>query len=65
LQQAINEFTGGSVPRDRAARLELIEQIKGKAADVWDQLDEQFYKKEEDLDQLNIEYIRQNKEEFK
>lgn len=64
LQQAINEFPGAKVPKERHIRLEALERIEDSADEVWDSLDQQFYEYEDDLNSLNIEYIKRNKDLF-
>ncbi|SDD94350.1 DMP19 family protein [Niabella drilacis] len=64
LKQAIDQFPNSIVPRDRAERQEILEQIEEKANEVWEQLDQAFYKYEDNLNDLNIEYIKQNRSSF-
>jgi len=64
LQQAIDQFPEKTVPKDREERVALIEQIEDVANDVWDELDQRFYKYEDDLNTLNIEYVKKNKASF-
>ena len=64
LQQAIEQFPKFTVPKDRAKRQEVLEQIEGAANEVWEQLDQAFYKYEENLNDLNLEYIKQNRSSF-
>ena len=42
LQQAIDQFPGKQVPKDRAERIEVVEQIEEKAGGVWEQLDQKL-----------------------
>jgi hypothetical protein len=64
LQQAIDQFPDSTVPKDRAKRQEILEQIENTADEVWEQLDQAFYKYEDNLYNLNIEYIKQNRNSF-
>lgn len=64
LQQAIDQFPSSTVPKDRAKRQEILEQIENKADEVWEQLDHAFYKYGDNLYDLNIEYIKQNRNSF-
>lgn len=64
LQQAINEFPDKVIPKDRNKRIELMRQIEKNAIDVWEELDQRFFLYEEDLNSLNLEYIKQNKNSF-
>jgi hypothetical protein len=58
LQNAIDQFPNKIVPKDRDERAEIIEEIEDNAKEVWDILDQKFYKYEDDLNLLNIEYVR-------
>ncbi|MFY7734889.1 MAG: DMP19 family protein [Bacteroidia bacterium] len=60
LQKAIDQFPNSRVSKDRAKRQEVLEQIEDAANEVWEELDQTFYKYEDDLNELNIQYIKQN-----
>jgi len=64
LQKAIDQFPDSTVPKDRTNRQEILEQIEDTANEVWEQLDQAFYKYEDNLYDLNIEYIKQNRNSF-
>jgi hypothetical protein len=64
LQMAIDQFPGNTVPKDRNDRIGVLEQIETRASKIWDKIDQDFYKYEDDLNLLNIEFIRINKTEF-
>ena len=64
LQNAINEFPNGTVPKDREQRVVVIKTVEDTANQVWEELDERFFAYEDDLNQLNLEYVRQNLEKF-
>lgn len=64
LQRAIDQFPNSTVPKDRGKRQEVLEQIEDAANEVWEQLDQTFYKYEDNLNDLNIEYIKQNRSSF-
>jgi len=64
LQKAIDQFPNKTVPKDRIKRQHIIENIEEKTKEIWDDLDQKFFVYEDDLNTLNIEYIRQNKEKF-
>ncbi len=64
IQKANAQFPNNIVPKDRDDRQKIIEQIEDKANDIWEKLDEDFYKYEEDLNALNMGYIREHKEHF-
>lgn len=64
LQEAIDQFPDKTVPKDRAKRHSIMDIIGEKAEQIWDELDQRFFVYEDDLNSLNIEYIRQNKDKF-
>ncbi|NOT52744.1 MAG: DMP19 family protein [Chitinophagaceae bacterium] len=64
LQQAIDQFPDSIVPKERLHRQNILEQIHDKAGEIWDQLDEKFYKYEDNLYDLNWGYIKQNRSSF-
>jgi hypothetical protein len=65
LQQAIDQFPDKRVPKDRDKRFETLSQIQEKANPIWQQLDQKFLQYEENLNDLNIEFIRQHRDSFK
>ncbi|MBX3241317.1 MAG: DMP19 family protein [Chitinophagaceae bacterium] len=64
LQKAIDQFPNKVVPKDRDERTEMVEQIEEAANEVWEGLDQKFYKYEDDLNSLNIEYVKKHKDLF-
>ena len=64
LQKAIDQFPIKTVPKDRDKRTEIIEQIEEVADEVWNDLDQKFYQYEDNLNALNIEYIKKHKDFF-
>lgn len=64
LKQAIDQFPDKRVPKDRDERIELVIQIQDKANEIWGQLDNKFFEYQEDLNTLNLNYVRQNKNTF-
>lgn len=64
LQKAIDQFPGSKVPKDMDERTEIIEQIEEAADGAWSELDEQFYEYEEDLNTLNLAYVKEHKDFF-
>ena len=63
-QKGIDQFPNGNVPEDRIERQEILEQIQEKADLIWEELDQKFFTYEDDLNKLNIEFIRKNKNKF-
>lgn len=64
LRQAIEQFPGSKVPNNIQERQNILEQIEGKANEVWEQLDEKFYTYVDNLNELNLNYVRQNRSSF-
>ena len=64
LQKAIDQFPGKTAPKDRDQRTEIVEQIEETADEVWNELDQKFYKYEDDLNTLNLDYIKKYREFF-
>ena len=64
LQRAAGIFPNSYVPKDRGERIELItESFSGGG--VWDKLDDEFLRYEDDLNELNMEFIRKHRDQFK
>ena len=64
LQKAIDQFPSQKVPQDRTVRQEILEEIQEAADPIWEELDQKFYAYEDDLNALNIQFIRKHKEKF-
>lgn len=64
LQKAIDQFPDKTVLKERSERNKIIDQIEEDVNEVWDELDQQFFKYEDNLNDLNIEYIKQHKDLF-
>ena len=64
LQKAIDQFPDKKVPQDRSERIELVEQIEETANEAWEELDGKFFEYVDDLNTLNLNFIRQHKADF-
>ena len=64
LQKAINQFPDKKVPQDRDERIEIVEQIEETATEIWGELDEKVFDYEDDLNTLNLSFVRQHKSDF-
>jgi hypothetical protein len=64
LASAISAFPDDIVPVDRNLRQDILEKISSQKKDRWNKLDEQFFKYEDNLNKLNMEFVRKNKESF-
>jgi hypothetical protein len=64
LQSAIDQFPDKNVPRDRDERTEIVGQIEETANEKWEELDQKFLEYKDDLNSLNIEYVKKHRTEF-
>lgn len=65
VQNSSKPFPNTNVPSDRNARQEILEEIEDEANELWDDLDQEFYKYEEDIYGLLINFINNNIEKFR
>jgi hypothetical protein len=65
LKMAVNKFPNGIVPKDRNERQKILLEITEDNEELWNDLDEEFYKYEEDIYKLLIEYIKNNINDFR
>jgi len=64
LQQAIDEFPASKVPTDRSSRQKLVMQFSKEVKDKWHDLDNKFFEYKDDLNSLNMDYVKDNKKLF-
>jgi hypothetical protein len=64
LQSAIDQFPDKKVPSDRDERIDLVGQIEETANEKWEELDQKFFEYKDDLNSLNIEYVKKYWTEF-
>ena len=64
LQKANHQFPGNRVPKDRDERQDVLEQIENDANKIWDELDKEFCAYEEDLNALNMKYVKAHRSDF-
>ncbi|WP_259071356.1 DMP19 family protein [Mucilaginibacter sp. X4EP1] len=64
LEEAIKVFPDKTVPIDEDLRQDVLDQISTDASEHWEMLDQQFFKYEDDLNQLNMDFVKRNKEYF-
>ena len=65
LKKAVSKFPNGIVPKDRKERQKLLLEINGNDEGLWNELDQEFYKDEEDIYKLLFNYIRKNIDHFR
>ncbi|MDT3738827.1 MAG: DMP19 family protein [Candidatus Kapabacteria bacterium] len=64
VEQANDQFPDKTVPKDRITRQEILSLIEEIANEIWDELDQKFFVYEDDLNSLNMDYIKKNKSAF-
>lgn len=64
VKKANDQFPDKIVPKDRTSRQEILSQMEDKANKIWEELDQKFFAYEDDLNSLNMDYVRKNKNEF-
>jgi hypothetical protein len=62
--KANNLFPNGEVPKNRNQRQRILEKIEDNVSDEWEKLNDKFMMYEEDLNHLNMTYIKKNKDKF-
>ncbi|MCL1865263.1 MAG: DMP19 family protein [Spirochaetes bacterium] len=65
LKKAVNKFPNGIVPKDRNERQKILLEITENNKELWNDLDKEFYKCEEDINKLLIDYIKNNINDFR
>lgn len=65
VKEANSQFPNQEILSDRGERRETLLQIEDIAQPVWDKCDEKFYKYQENILDLLVNYIKENKEKFK
>lgn len=64
VKKANSEFKNGSVPKDRVERQNELELIEENAEENWNNLDSEFYEYNDDLTELLIAFVINNKSDF-
>jgi len=49
FKKAVNKFPNGIVPKDRNERQKILLEINNNDEELWNELDQEFYKCEEDI----------------
>jgi hypothetical protein len=65
LKKAKNKFPNGIVPKDINERQKILLDITEKNEELWYELDQEFYKYEEDIYILLNNYIKNNINDFR
>ena len=64
VSKAIAAWPKQTVPKDRTERQAMLGQIENKANETWNQCDEEFYKYQDDIAKLVMDFVRVNKSDF-
>ena len=64
LQKAIDQFPESKVPTERDQRREVVKAIEEATNQVLETLSKKFFEYVDNLNALNIEYVRKNRENF-
>lgn len=62
IQKANAQFPNETVPKNRDKRKTILGHIEDKANAIWEKLDQDFCAYEEDLNALNMKYIKKHKQ---
>ena len=64
LQAAMDLFPGGEVPQDHDERLEVVGSIEDQVEHQWEGLESEFFAYEDDLNKLNLAFIKAHRDSF-
>lgn len=65
VTKSISVWSNQAVPKDRLKRQDILEQIEERAEPIWNECDQEFYKYEDDILALLLDYVKSNKSDFK
>lgn len=65
FEKAIGVFKDSYVPIDINERIEIIDSNEDEFDEIWDELDDEFYKYEENIHELLLEYVQKHKSDFR
>ena len=64
VKEANSFFPSGSPSKDRNERISFLEQVAEETLDKWEELDSQFLQYQDPLEELQINYLKQNKHQI-
>ncbi|RLD58602.1 MAG: hypothetical protein DRJ05_07760 [Bacteroidetes bacterium] len=64
VKKANDQFPDFKVPKKRIERQEVLEMIEDKAKETWEVLDQEFFEYKDDLNSLNMDFVKINVVEF-
>ncbi len=60
LQKCIDKFPKATVPKDDDKRESVLEKMEDKDDSLWEELEEKFYEYKDNLNDMNLAYVRKN-----
>jgi hypothetical protein len=64
VTKSISVWPNQIVPKDRSRRQDILVQIETQANPIWNECDEEFYKYQDNIVILLLEYVKSNKSDF-
>ena len=64
VEKANREWPENKVPYDQKERQSILATIEDKAEHIWEDCDQQFYKCEDDLERLLVDFVNVNRADF-
>lgn len=64
LAKANSVWPNQAVPKGQTERQEVMETMEEQANAIWEQCDKDFFKCPDDISELLLEYVKQNKSDF-
>jgi len=64
VSKSISAWPNQKVPKDRVKRQDILAQIEEQANPVWNNCDEEFYKHQDNVVILLLDYVKSNKSNF-
>ncbi len=64
VTKSISVWPNQNVPKDRAKRQDILEEIEEQANPIWNECDEEFYKYQDNIVTLLLDYVKSNKTDF-
>jgi hypothetical protein len=65
ISEAYKMFPKNPIPKQVESRQILLEKVSKETSEKWNELEDMFYKQDENIQKLLLEYVRKNKLDFK
>lgn len=65
VEEAYSYFPESPIPKNNEKRREILENIDAQTTEKWIELEDAFYLYQENIGSLVLEYVKNNKNEFK